>query len=307
MSSLVFNKQRRPSTLGLNLIINRNSVGKFKSKSAGRIPQHPSSNKNFNKVSLTLSDLKKETKSHTPLNSKIELNPAKLSVSKLITTAKHSQKSEPGAVRPKVTSAAPVTTQIRKEQLQLYFRLQRYRKLGMDVNDTLSKHSSLADLKEEMERCKDNRRLENSIKFQKKMVMAFVTALEFLNTRFGPEDIQLDGFAESMHESCDLEFEEVFTELFYKYRERAKIMPEVRLLMMIGGSAFIFHLTKSITRNMMKTGVPMLDTLVKNNPQILQSVVKNMTSKMCKKSQTPPETPDPSPRKMKSPKIKLFG
>ena len=36
----------------------------------------------------------------------------------------------------------------------------------------------------------------NSVKFQGKMLMACVSGLEFLNNRFDPFDIKLDGWAE---------------------------------------------------------------------------------------------------------------
>ena len=64
-----------------------------------------------------------------------------------------------------------------------------------------------------------DRELNQSVKFQRKMLIAFVTA-EFLNTRFDPFDIKLEGWSESVHENQH-DYDDVFEELHEKYKEKA--------------------------------------------------------------------------------------
>ena len=45
--------------------------------------------------------------------------------------------------------------------------------------------------------------IDNSIKFQRKMLMACITGLEFLNGKFDPFNVKLDGWSESVNENVN--------------------------------------------------------------------------------------------------------
>ena len=49
----------------------------------------------------------------------------------------------------------------------------------------------------------------NSIKFQGRMLMACLTGIEFLNNKFDPFDIKLEGWSENMMENVG-DYDEVF-------------------------------------------------------------------------------------------------
>ena len=53
-----------------------------------------------------------------------------------------------------------------------------------------------------------------------------------------------------------------------KYRSKVSVAPEVKLIMMLGGSAMMFHLTNS----MFKSALPNMNDVLKQNPDL----VKNM-------------------------------
>ena len=79
--------------------------------------------------------------------------------------------------------------------------------------------------------------------------MGFVTGCEFLNTRYNPFSVELDGWSEQVHESVD-DYDDIFEELHDKYKDSGSNMaPELRLLISLGGSAFMFHLTKKMFSN----------------------------------------------------------
>jgi len=117
----------------------------------------------------------------------------------------------------------------------------------------------------EKKRIIEEREAENSIKFQRKMMMAFVTGVEFLNTRYDPFDIKLDGWSESVHENVN-DYDEIFEELHEKYKEKAQIAPELKLMLMMGGSAFMFHLTNT----MFKSSIPGMNDIMQQNPELMK-------------------------------------
>ena len=77
-------------------------------------------------------------------------------------------------------------------------------------------NSNLDDMRNEYMKLRKQREIENSIKFQRKMLMAFVTGIEFLNNKVDPFSIKLDGWSESMSDSIN-DYDEVFEELYEKY------------------------------------------------------------------------------------------
>jgi hypothetical protein len=63
-----------------------------------------------------------------------------------------------------------------------------------------------------------------------------------------------------------------------KYRSKISVAPEVKLIMMLGGSAMMFHLTNS----MFKSVMPNMNDVIKQNPDLVKnmmSAVQNTTRK----------------------------
>ena len=52
------------------------------------------------------------------------------------------------------------------------------------------------------------------------MLVAFVTATEFLNSKFDPAGVRLDGWSESIHENVN-DYDDIFEELHEKYKSKA--------------------------------------------------------------------------------------
>jgi hypothetical protein len=63
------------------------------------------------------------------------------------------------------------------------------------------------------------------------MMVAMITGLEFMNKRYDPFDLKLEGWSESMMENVE-DYDEVFEELFIKYRSSVSVPPEIKLIMM---------------------------------------------------------------------------
>lgn len=174
---------------------------------------------------------------------------------------------------PTATALPKTQADVLKEKQDLLFKLNRLQKLGMPVSQKYTMSSKLEDIKGEFLGLKSQRDLQNSVKFQRKMMMAVVTGVEFINTKFDPFDVKLDGWSESVHENVD-DYDEIFEELHDKYKERAKMAPETKLFFSLAGSAFMFHLTQSL----FKTS-PAIGDVMQQNPELMKQFAQAAVNK----------------------------
>jgi hypothetical protein len=149
----------------------------------------------------------------------------------------------------------------RKEKSDLINKLNRLEGKGFTISRRYTMDNTLDEIKQEFDRLTDARKLETSIKFQRQMMMGMVTGLELMNEKFNPLDWQLKGWSESVNENID-DFDEVFEELYDKYKGKGNMPPEARLLFMLAGSGFMFHMSNSFFRSKM----PSMDDILRSNP-----------------------------------------
>ena len=165
--------------------------------------------------------------------------------------------------------------EIQQEKQKLLFNLERLQKQGYPPSKRYSMASSFEDMQFEHDRLKKQRDVEKSIKFSRKILMAVVSGVEFLNGRFDPFDVKLEGWSENIMENVS-DYDEVFEELHDKYSDSVKMAPELKLIAMVAGSGFMFHLTNSL----FKSASPKLSDILKQNPDIMKNIseaaVKNM-------------------------------
>jgi hypothetical protein len=171
--------------------------------------------------------------------------------------------------KPNNPPPVPIKTQaeLAREKNDLLAKLNSLERRGITLSRVFDASSDIEELRIEYGRIKATREMENSVRFQKKMLMAAVTGIEYLNKQFDPFDAELEGWSESVHENQD-EYDDIFEELYEKYKDRAKMAPEIRLLFSLGGSALMFHLTKTLLKN----SIPGMDDILKQNPEIARQV-----------------------------------
>src|SRR5210317_545703 len=171
-----------------------------------------------------------------------------------------------------------------EEKADLVNKLGRLEKKGFTVNKRLNAYSPIDELRNEVKRITYSIDVDKSIKFSRRMLIACTTGLEFMNKKYNPFEIQLDGWSENVMENVD-DYDEVFEELYVKYRTKMHVAPEVKLIMMLGGSAMMFHLTNS----MFKSVMPNMNDVIKQNPGLVQNMVdavKNTTPRSAMESST---------------------
>jgi hypothetical protein len=177
-------------------------------------------------------------------------------------------------------------TSVDEEKSDLLNKLGRLEKKGFAVNKRLNAYSNIDELRSEVKRITYSIDVEQSVRFSRRMLIACVTGLEFLNKRYNPFEIQLEGWSESVMENVD-DYDGVFEELYVKYRSKVSVAPEVKLIMMLGGSAMMFHLTNS----MFKSVMPNMNDVMKQNPDL----VKNMMAAVQNTTRSPTGPPTEGP------------
>lgn len=179
---------------------------------------------------------------------------------------------------------APIMSEqeINSQKQELLYQFDRLEKKGVRLPRRFTMASSLEEMRAEYDRIVREKHVDASVKFQRKMLVAAVTGIEYLNKRFDPFEVKLEGWSESVHEGID-EYDEVFEELHEKYKGKGKMAPELRLLMMLGGSAFMFHLTNT----MFKSSLPGLDQVLKQNPDLMKHMASATASTMAQSGNDP--------------------
>lgn len=162
-----------------------------------------------------------------------------------------------------------------KQKFEYLRKLDKLEMRGVKLSKKYTMDSSLDEMKAEYDMIVSEKEKSNSIKFQGKIMMACVTALEYLNGKFDPFDVKLDGWAESVNENID-DYDEIFSELHEKYKSKAKMAPELKLLFQLGGSAVMLHMTNT----MFKSSMPGMDDIMRQNPELMQQFTKAAVGSM---------------------------
>ncbi len=163
---------------------------------------------------------------------------------------------------------------------EILYQFERLEKKGVKLPRKFSLASDLEEMKLELDRIKKDRAIDSSIKLQRRIMMAGISGLEWINGKFDPVGVKLDGWSDSVYENIE-DYDEIFEQLHDKYKGKATMAPELKLLMMLGGSAFMHHMTHS----MFKTQLPGLDEILKQNPELARNLAEATSQHMNKSTQ----------------------
>jgi hypothetical protein len=175
---------------------------------------------------------------------------------------------------------APSGPQLTKEELlrekfKFLRKLEALEKKGVELTKKYNMESPLAEMQGEYEMIMEEKARQNSVKFQGNMMMAVINGIEFLNNRFDPFDVKLDGWGEQINENIT-DYDEIFGELHDKYKSKATMAPELKLLFQLGGSAMMVHMTNT----MFKSAMPGMDDILRQNPDLMNQFQKAAVNTM---------------------------
>jgi hypothetical protein len=165
------------------------------------------------------------------------------------------------SMEPKMTKE-----ELLREKFKILRKLEGLEKKGVELTKKYSMESSLQEMQGEYETIMDEKSKQNSVKFQGNMLMAVINGIEYLNGKFDPFDIKLDGWSDQIQENIS-DYDDIFSELHEKYKSKASMAPELKLLFQLGGSAMMVHMTNT----MFKSAMPGMDDIFRQNPDLMRS------------------------------------
>ena len=166
-----------------------------------------------------------------------------------------------------------------KEKFNYLRKLEQLESKGVTLSKRYSMDSSLDEMKGEYEHIISEKERTNSVKFQGKILTTLITGLEFLNNKLDPFDIKLDGWSEQVNENLE-EYDDIFSELHDKYKSKAKMAPELKILFQLAGSGMMIHMTNT----MFKSAMPGMDDIMRQNPDLMNQFTKAAVNSMEKNS-----------------------
>jgi len=164
---------------------------------------------------------------------------------------------------------------ILREKFQILRKLETLETKGVHLSKRYTMDSSLDEMKGEYEYIIAEKEKKNSTQFQGKVLTTLITGLEFLNSKFDPFDIKLDGWSEQINENLD-DYDEIFAELHEKYKSKAKMAPELKILFQLAASGMMIHMTNT----MFKSAIPGMDDIMRQNPDLMNQFTKAAVNSM---------------------------
>jgi hypothetical protein len=153
------------------------------------------------------------------------------------------------------------------EKREILYQMDRLESKGYRLPFKFNMESDINQMRSEYTKLIREKEVDASIRFQRKMLMAFVTGTEYMNTRYDPFAIRLEGWSEQVHETLT-DYDDIFEELHSKYKSTGKKMsPELRLLISLSGSAFMFHLTNRMFK---ENPLPNVENVLRSNPELMK-------------------------------------
>ena len=142
--------------------------------------------------------------------------------------------------------------------LQTFFLLQQQ---GVKTELKLDMATDISIIKSEITRMQTELSSQKMIKFSRKALIAFVSGIEFLNSRYDPFSLHLNGWSEHVMTTLG-DYDSFFLRLYDKYIDSTnQLSPEAELMLLIGGSGLMFHLTQSFVQQ----NVPKFTEVAKEN------------------------------------------
>ncbi len=126
--------------------------------------------------------------------------------------------------------------------------------------------SPFHEVKIEYDALKEDAGKKASVKFQGSCMKMLINGIEFLNDKFDPFDVNLEGWGDKVDEEMD-QYDDIFGQLYDKYQHRGSIAPELKLMFQLGGSAFMVNLSNKIFKN----SAPSMEDVFRQDPELMRN------------------------------------
>ena len=156
--------------------------------------------------------------------------------------------------------------EIQKRKMKLLCDFDKLRSKGVKVLKQYNMSSDYEEMKNEYDILINNKRMNDSIKWQRKFFITMASGLEtFTRSSYNPLDFELTNFGAEVSDDID-SYDDIFEELHLKYiGEGGNYPPELRLVFKLGTTAAWCMYQQKI---MSGSNVPNFDHIMKQNPQL---------------------------------------
>jgi hypothetical protein len=170
---------------------------------------------------------------------------------------------------------------MQKKKFDLLCKLERLKRKGVVIPRTYTMNSSYDEIKYEYDRLHNERLMDNSVKMYRQMLVSVTTGIEYLNNKVNPFDVYLDGWSDQVY-TQQHDYDEVFEEIYEKYKDKGSMPPELRLLLSLGGSALMYHLSNT----MFKSVLPGAQDILRQNPDLMKHMQQTLLNTMAQQGPT---------------------
>lgn len=130
-------------------------------------------------------------------------------------------------------------------KLDMLRKLGELTQKGVKLSQNYNMNSDIKQMRYEYELHKSIREKHNGIKWMSNTMLDICWGLEMLNSKTNPFDLHLDGWSNSLSQEIT-DYYDVFGDLYEKYFKNGRTLPpEIKLMLMFGGSAINFHMKQS--------------------------------------------------------------
>ena len=165
------------------------------------------------------------------------------------------------------------------EKTQKFRRMEKYGQLlaiksnGIKLTQEYNINSDYDEMCFEVDFWRKYQKKKQGVHMGKGWMMKGVQAIEFLNKRYDPFGLKLEGWHDHMQMTGD-SYDTVFGELYDKHNiAESNMDPWVKLIFMIVGSAAGFHAAAKVAET-----TPGIDDLLKKDPNLLANINKRMNN-----------------------------
>lgn len=169
-----------------------------------------------------------------------------------------------------------------RRKMKRLHELEMLERKGIQLTKKYNMDNSLQEMDAEYNLHLEIKQKQNSVKMMGQTLLTFVNGIEWLNDKFDPFDLRLDGFGESVNENMN-DYDSIFEELYEIYKTKVSFRPELKLLFTLGGTAAMVHMQNYYMSNAM----PGMDDVMRENPDLMkafQSAAVNTMSKQAPQS-----------------------
>lgn len=136
--------------------------------------------------------------------------------------------------------------EIQQEKSYYLSQLKRLEKKGSVTSRRFTMEHSLDEIRGEVIRIKKEQDMDSSIDYCRQALMFCVSTIEMAEGKYNL-GAELGGWSQNVMGNIE-SYDSVFEELYEKYASSVSVMPEIKLISMIGGSAFMFSLQKKLLK-----------------------------------------------------------